>query len=401
MFNSQTNTKVAPDEVESDTGMTAFNEYVTVQKKSQHVWKSSQPLSVLRDRWVGDVQRISGEYRVRTTDEAPFTYLSTVFRGDYVPGFEFEWGIGVRVPHYPTEDGEIRVGYFDSGDGFYVEIAESGLSLVWKTDGTLQEVVSQDQWNQDVLNGSNSDNNPSGAHLDLTTGVIVQGRMVYYGYGFLAIYFGVRDTQGHFRMIEAHVFGKREGVSLNTSNLFLNLEIDKGSGTDLEAFVGGRQMSTLGDENNQFRVTGEYRTRTDITDEWTPLVSVRSKQVFFEVFTRLFSVEAASEANLLLGIFLDPELDQTRFIESGVSQDKETAVLYDTSADTMNIEDSFVFSGMTLVPGQRSTNNSHLLQDQLSPKRLPEDSIVTVAAKRVDSSAPATGTVRVNIEEGW
>ncbi|MFB6225088.1 MAG: hypothetical protein ABEI13_01375 [Candidatus Paceibacteria bacterium] len=48
-----------------------------------------------------------------------------------------------------------------------------------------------------------------------------------------------------------------------------------------------------------------------------------------------------------------------------------------------------------------STNNSHLLQDQLSPKRLLEDSIVTVAVKRVDSSEPATGTVLVNIEEEW
>jgi len=381
-------------------GMTSFNEHVAVQKRSQQVWKSSQPLSRLRDRWQGDVEQIAGEYRIRTSDEMPVSYLTTVFRGDYVPGFEFEWGIGVRIPAFPTGDGFMQIGYFEYGTGFYVAVQESGIQLIWKTQGEIQEVVNQEDWSQDTLDGSGSKHNPSGAKLDFKHGTIVQGRVVYYGYGFLSVYFGVRDTTGHFHMIEAHVFGQREGVSLDTSNLFLNVKLDKGAGQNLEAYVGGRQMSLIGEDEQQYRVIGEHRTRHDITNEWKPMISAQSKQKCLDIFTQLFSVEVVSPDNLLVGIFLNPELDQSTFRESSVGHTDETAMIFDVEAQTMDISNSFVFSGMTLVPGE-STGSARLMKEQLSPKRIPEDSIVTVGVRRIESSEETSASLVANVQEQW
>jgi len=401
MFNNKSKPKNSSDSsFDPAQGMTAFNEHVTVQKRSQQVWKSSQPLSRLRDRWQGDVSQVHGEYRVRTSEEEPLAYLTTLFRGDYVPGFEFEWGIGVRVPTFPSVDGLMQIGYFEYGTGFYVAIHESGVQLVWKSKGEIQEVVDQKDWNQDTLDGSGDENNPSGAKVDFQHGTIIQGRLVYYGYGFLSVYFGVRDETNHFRVVEAHVFGKREGVSLDTSNLFLSVKLNQGAGHEIEAYVGGRQMSLIGEENRQFRIAGEHRTRSDITDEWAPMISVQSKQELLDVFTQLFSVEVISEDNLLVGIFLEPSLDQTSFRESSVGHTHETAMLYDTEARTMDISDSFVFSGITLVPG-KSAGSARLMKEQLAPKRLPEDSVVTVGVRRIDASEETKASLVMNVQEEW
>lgn len=385
----------------SSENITSFNEVITVPKQAQQVWKSSQPLSRLRDQWEGHVHQTNGEYKLVTSEEEPNAHLTTLFRGDYVPGFEFEWGMGVRIAQFPTSDGEIRIGYLEYETGFYLAIQESNTELVWKTQGEIQEVVEQANWNQDTLDGSGSERNPSGARLDFTKGTIVQGRLVYYGYGFMAIYFGVRDSKNNFRMVKAHVFGQREGVSLDTSNLFLTMSLVQGAGEPIEAYVGGRQMSLLGENTGQFRIIGEHRTREDITTEWTPMVSVQPKQSLVEVVTHLFNVEVISKANLVVGIFINSDLDENAvFRESSVGHSEETVSLFDTSAETMDMSESFVFSGMTLVPGE-SSGSARILQEQLATKRLPEQSVVTVAVRQVDAETEAKATLVMNIQEQW
>ena len=259
---------------------TQFNDLTTVNRTQYINVQSSQGLSTLRD--VIDVNNggsiiedpASGEIIV-STDAQPdsFANIETARWGQYTAGYEAQAGVGARLPEQPTEDGKIEWGYFNGADGFYFGYDSGGLYIGLRRAGIEEVKVYRDNWN-----GRDPDD-VVGVDFLPEDGGIYQINYAWYGYG--SIKFSIiSSTEGNpQRNVVVHTLSTQGKTSITNPNQPIRMSVDSGtSGNAINAYLGGRQYSVLGDIVDNFRITSQTINDVSINNgSWTHIASFRRK----------------------------------------------------------------------------------------------------------------------------
>ena len=288
-----------------------FNEFTVAERTNIINLSATYPLSQTRDIWqnVNDMPSEEQLYLSEGSDEISFVRSSE--RARYIPGYEAEVGVGVRIPDTDVEDGvRMRWGYFENdddsfegvGNAFYFGIDSDGV-FVGKDD-TKNEFsasrVYQENWNGDTLTGEGGPDNPSELELDASRGVISQIGFIYYGYGPVRMQFWVYDQERRsYEKVVAHTFSFPGRTSVEEINLPLRAEIvaNQAASKDYELNVGGRQFSVVGQYTPQTRLRSHTRANgVSLSDtSWTTVISFRPKNNFENITARVISVGAFTD----------------------------------------------------------------------------------------------------------
>ncbi|WP_026691204.1 hypothetical protein [Alteribacter aurantiacus] len=236
-------------------------------------------INEIRDLVLGDVTNDGTEYLVSTALASP-SFLQSVERGRYIPGYAAEGGIGVRTDSVPEGNQVMRWGVFDESNGFFFGRNATGIFIAVRREGATDLLVQQPNWNIDPLDGTG----PSGYVLELDRGNIFQIVFTWYGYGVINFNVVIQDADTLAQeVVTVHRFRPEMETSTTDPNLPLRAEADD-NGTDatpLELFVGGRQYSIIGKYNPTFRITSEIRSITiGALGVPTTFISFRRKPIF-------------------------------------------------------------------------------------------------------------------------
>ena len=289
-----------------------FAEFNVSERTNVINLSSTYPLSETRDIWQ-NVEDGSSEERLfldEGTDETSFIRSSE--RARYIPGYESQVGIGVRIPNGEINDEEVvmRWGYFENGEdqfdkvgsAFYFGIDKNGVFVGENAfvDEFNPAKIYQENWNGDTLTGEGGADNPSGLELTLSDGVISQIEFIYYGYGPVRMQFWVYDSEMQsYQKVIAHTFTTAEQTSVEEVNLPLRAEIvaDEVVSNDYEMYVGGRQFSVVGQYTPSTRLRSHTRTTSLSFDdsEWATAIAFRTKDDFQNITSRLVSAAAFTD----------------------------------------------------------------------------------------------------------
>ena len=111
--------------------------------------------------------------------------------------------INLTYEHQPSFDTLFRVGYYDDGDGFFLEHSGTAVSLVLRSSvsGVLVEQrIPQSEWNSDRFNGdANERYNPSGESLDhsLAQHLVIDTQWLGVGRARMGFYLNGQIHYGH------------------------------------------------------------------------------------------------------------------------------------------------------------------------------------------------------------
>ena len=258
-----------------------FDDVTTVRRDPVIDLNSINPLSKIRETWQNAETEASEHKLTTTAGTNEIAELQTIKKGQYVPGYEAECGMGIRVPSAPERDEEIRWGYYETDtndeplNGWYFGVDSDGVFVCETRDG-VEDRVYQSDWNVDAADGDGeATDNPSEWDIDLSKGNIFQVEFVYYGYGPVKMELLTDDG-----LITLHEFTHDGTTSIKNTNLPITVQVDNNS-TDsdaIEAYVGGRQFSVFGPETTNERRAGHYRATLSGVDD-TQLYPVMSATI--------------------------------------------------------------------------------------------------------------------------
>lgn len=175
-----------------------------------------------------------------------------------------------------------RAGYYDDGDGLFLQLSSSGLAIVARASGTgsvVDTVIPQSAWNLDKLNGTG----PSRITLDSTKGqsFIIAFNSFRTG----RIRFGFQLEQ---RAIFCHEINSLNSTAMafKRRSLPLRFEVlnDGGVGSNVTANQGGSFVNELGDSTDEAcflsSCSNGITDRTVTNASFLPLLSIRLKDQF-------------------------------------------------------------------------------------------------------------------------
>jgi hypothetical protein len=392
----------------SNAGTTSFNELKTASRYAQIELKSAiDSVSTLRNTTTTTNASVavntSGEYTLSTT---AVTNASVLFesgeRGRYIPGYEAECGIGVRIPTQTwTGTQYTEWGYFDDNNGVGYGIDSTGPYIFIKRQGVKTKTYQSD-WNKDTLDGSNVfDSNPTGSTLDLQNGVISQIDLLWYGYGAIKFFINVKDAttlRGSVPVL-VHVILPENDTSISQPNLPISVIVENGdSATSKNVYVGGRQFSIYGRASERYRINGELNTTIAVTNSaWTPLISFKRKTGIGNNQTvALANLDIIPDGNIIYTFVTGAALTGSSFGGFTNVAATETVLEVDTAA-TAIVGGTF-FGGEHLAVG----NNQGKLLETLENMDFAfvNSDAVTIVAKSIGASANVEA-VTLNAKEQW
>jgi hypothetical protein len=381
---------------------TSFNDVRVREETPQFVWKSSYPLSSLRDKFTrsnnGDVVKDGSEIVVSSTsDTGSIAEIQSRQNGDYIPGAEYVPGMGIRIPTLPT-NAVIQVGYFDSSNGLYFEFTNDTAYVVRKKGGTIAERIEQSDWNIDKVNGAGKKENPSNVTLSMADGHVLRMPFLYYGYGYCRFEVGLFDKDERVHRIQpVHVMPINGETSLDKSNLPLTVRVE-GNGEATSCFLGGRQTSVVGKVERIFREVGEVRKDVAVSStDWYPMLSIQAKTAFNNVFLQIGRIEVLSSGLIEYAVFKDATLTGASFGTPNLYDTDETATEWDSSATALT--GGNLIAGIFLGTGSNQNN-------QLGKERLPDFPItngetITLAVRKLSGAGTETVTLAGAVKENW
>lgn len=343
------------------------------------------------------VDNANGEYNVFTTaNGADSAQVSTKKRGRYSPGAVAEVGIGIRTNERPTGSQEWKAGAFTDSNGLYFGEDSEGY-YVARIKGGTETKIRQANWNQDTLDGSGGNDNPSGAKLDLDKGNILRIDYAWYGYGeikFKVIILNPDEENPKAQeTVTVHSIYVENEPTTEEANLPVRQEVDNnGTAEAFDLYVGGRQFTILGTGKASSRDNGETRLGQSIDDTWTPLISFRKKAGDDNIPVSAEYMKVISDSTLEFELLVQEDgLTGANFVPPTHTSASETAVEVDTSATDITSfgERRFV---SVVEGGNRSSVASTDAEIDFS---VPEGDIVTLAAR-----APS-GTATVDSVLNW
>lgn len=317
-----------------ESAVNDFGEIRTALRYPQLTLNAGLPLSNRRDYTLnsangGGVEPVDGEYRVFATSAVGSVgSLITRQRANYLSGSVLEGGIGVRIPTQPTGNAKITFGFgeFDRTTQVQFVYDATGYRLQIRTNNVTEVDIPQSEWNVDKLDGTGA----SGATLDYSKGYVSQIPIVYYGYG--DIRFDIMIvTNGRKRLITAHRESRDGQISINQANLPLQIEVF-GDGTELSAFVGGRQINSSFPDTIRGRTTSGRRLSQSVGTTFVPLVSFKHKTDFNTIFCTMRSLTIETDADLIIEIHRGGTLTGATFAYLGNYVEAERALQYDIAA---------------------------------------------------------------------
>lgn len=378
-------------------------------------------LTELREDWQ-NTTTTQTEHKLTTaasTDDTAF--LETDERGQYTAGYQVECGNGVRIPTLPTQNSEMRWGYYtvdangDPFNGFYFGVDAEDFFVAKAREGQIEKVY-QENFNRDALKSGEGVLNPSEETLDLTKGNIFQIEFTYYGYGPIEMVLLMDQTEEgepytSAEMVTCHVFSTEGETSIGNTNLPLRQEIvSNGTASDaLELYVGGRQFSIIGKRTTNSRRGSHYRDSLQNIDNtaWYPAISVRIKDGtdvgsvdFSHVLAEMEGIELSNDTapkkwEVRRGTVLNSPSWETPSSADG--DDGETAMKVDTSATALSDRGEYIDGGI-LPSGDNQIRN--IQKDGVDGRMTPEDTITLMFQAQPNESG-AVSPVFLKWTEMW
>jgi hypothetical protein len=252
-----------------------------------------------------------------------------------------------------------RVGYFGTDNGFYIELANSTLSLVERSfvTGTVTETrVAQADWNVDKMDGTG----PSGITLDITKAQILWADVEWLGLGTVRMGFVIG---GH--LVTCHAFNHSNIIAttyITTASLPLRYEIEN-TATTASASTLKQVCSTVISEGGyelrgaQQSVETPIASPRDLTNASTeyPVISIRLKTSpnrldAIVILTALSIMGITNNANYLWKVVVSGTTTGGTWVSAGV----DSAVEYNLTGTSFTGGRSLA-SGFTNGSNQGST----------------------------------------------
>lgn len=396
-----------------NTKISFFDEQVNVEKKTLFV---SEPVagavvSLFRDDVIttnsGNVQGSADELVVSTGSGSNSSVtLKTKRRAQYIPGFEMEVGLGVRIPTPPSGTQNAQWGYFDNFNGFGFGVDVTGSFLFSRRAGTDTKIY-QSNWNKDTVNGSGS----SGLVLDFTKGIITQINFTWYGYGD-ANYFVYLTDSGSLRKRRTlvHNIITEGSTSIETPNQPIRIDVDNGSaGGDFKVFVGGRLTATYGNSTFLARRFASYVTGVNVTSSATPtpLISIGKKQLFGSgsgnnntVQVKLDNMEFSTNQGMLFDVVysLSSSIDSNNFTTPDNIPAGETAV-YNLKTGSNPTGDIYTLDAKIVQAGTSIFVQRFVNVTEQQRVILGDDDYVTIRARHLGTAGVVNAVIEW--EEEW
>lgn len=379
-----------------------FNDLTTVNRTQYINIQSSQGLSILRDvietRNGGSIVENpqSGEIIV-STDSQPdsFANIESARWGQYTAGYEAQVGVGARLPQQPTEDGDIRWGYFNGDDGFYFGYDSGGLYIGLRRTGVDEVKVYRDNWN-----GRDPDN-VVGVDFNPQDGGIYQINYAWYGYG--SIKFSIiSSTEGNpQRNVVVHTLSTQGKTSITNPNQPVRMSIDAGaSGNAIEAYLGGRQYSILGDIVNNFRITSQTVNGASIDNgSWTHIGSFRRKTSSDRRVNMLMDgFEANADGSVRLALVVNSDVTGQTWVTPDLTSPDETLSEFSSTGTFNGIGNGTKAIESYLDVDQRAKSSvSDPIRELDQP--IPRNGPISLLGYGVGGTATVDATLRVR--EQW
>jgi hypothetical protein len=372
--------------------ITPFNEIRVAQRFPQLALNAGIPLSNRRDFIDvddGTVEAVNGMYRIRANVGGRAGLYSRQ-RGQYVSGGEVEGGIGLVFPTLPTGDAQIQWGFEDyfgdnalrfnyKSDGLYIELVSSG---------ELKLSINQDDWNVDRLDGTG----PSKYELDVTNGHAYQLPFVYYGFGDITFQVMV-ELEGKQRVVDVHRVRRKGVISIAQPNLPLFIKCIADD-VQLDAFLGGRQISSTMRSMEVARTVGAVRINQSVSTTFVPLISFEHKDNFESILVKLSGLFIATQDDLILEIRRNPTLTGSTFEYIGNYVESERATKWDVAATALTGGET-IWVGAA-VGGVGNQKNSASVDFPERP--ISELDTITLCARSIKGSSTTTSILRVTEE---
>lgn len=220
-----------------------------------------------------------GEFKISSgTDTSGVSQVQTIRRGQYQPGSQARFGIGIRIPTAPASTAVMTWGYFDTNNGFLFGRDATGVYVSRRSGGSDNKAY-QTSWNVDKLDGTGV----SGLTLDLSKGAICQCKFTWYGYGLIEFGFVLyNSTIGIFEYVTCHRIKVDSSLSIVDPNQPLTFRVDNGASntTSYDVYIGGHQYeyfngTRLTHKRDVSEILTNYTTATNTN--WQPLIAVRRK----------------------------------------------------------------------------------------------------------------------------
>jgi hypothetical protein len=174
-----------------------------------------------------------------------------------------------------------RIGYFGTDNGFYIELANSTLSLVERSfvTGTVTETrVAQADWNVDKMDGTG----PSGLTLDISKAQILWADVEWLGLGTVRMGFVIN---GH--LVTCHAFNHANIIAttyITTASLPLRYEVENTATTASSSTLKQVCSTVISEGGYELRgaqqaVETPIASPRDLTNASTgyPVISIRLK----------------------------------------------------------------------------------------------------------------------------
>lgn len=380
--------------------MSAFDEVRTVERSKVIELKSIFGKSNLRDIYTevgGTITNNIGDstFSLNVSGATDNVILRSAERSRYVAGIQGEVGMAVKVPLTLTGNQVIKVGLFDTNNGFYFRQSSSGVEFAILRVG-VETIIPRDIWNVDKLDGTGR----SGVVLDLSKGIIVRILFSWYGYGAIKFTINLTDPKTNIQTnYLAHVFQSPDALtSVANPNLPLSVSLsNNGTAATTSVQVAGRQFSVMGKYEPITRINSNIVVGRSINSLTTfiPMISIRRKAGYEGNAISKFIADFIASHDLVIQIRVGTTLTGAVFSTTyNSTAADDTAIESDTTATTVT-GGIPIWTG--LVDGSNTTTVSYF--EGLS-FNLSEFQILTLMARGV-SSTNANVTSVLRWTEEW
>lgn len=267
--------------------------------------------------------------------------------------------------------------------------------------------IPQASWNGDVMDGSNSTSNPSGATLDPSKGNVYQIGIQYLGFGSISFQIEAAPTNGNNpEFVTVHTIrypNSSTSVSMSQPSFpFTMAAYSSGSTTNVSVsissfagFVEG-EKKLIGPRSSYYNNSGV----TSTTNAYTPLFTVRNDYSFAsranQAVSNLVSIHGAAKSNTGLTTYY---LIKNATLSAGTPNftqfSTQSSTYWDTAATacTFSSNSQVVWSGTVAESGDF---NYAFSDDEIT---LQPGETVTLAVRSVTATAVCVGSLNMREDQ--
>lgn len=356
----------------------------------------------------GSVTHEVNEYHLSTnSNSSGSAYLESSMLGVYVPDYVGVAGQAIRTSGDITGSKDQSWGYYNGDDGAYFGRDSGGMYVALKRNGSINEneKVYQDNWNQDTLDGSGDEHNPSGYELHPEYGNIYHEVLALYDDG--TIRFEVLLTNGRIpdngrdlKIVPVHSMSPQGKPTLRIQNLPVGVYInDNGDESPQDLYVAGRQYSIKGNYTAVNRVKSEFRLSQSIGTSWTPIMSLKRKTGTSnqQVVLSILGYDVLTDTNLIVQLRTNATVTGGSYTTPSTVDPEETAVNTNKTPTGVTISSGNQRSQYLLKGGQGShTGFANFSGIDITLNR---QQIGVMAARSVSGTATVSSVMRW--QEEW